>query len=51
VLFGLAWLSTYAWVVTRVGDFLRRPRVRRALDVVVAIVLVGLGLRVVLERM
>jgi threonine/homoserine/homoserine lactone efflux protein len=42
----LAWLTLYAFVVARVGDVLRRGWVRRALDAVLGVVFVGLGLRV-----
>jgi len=45
-----AWLSAYAFVVARVGDVLRRSRVRRILDAVTGAVLVALGLRVATER-
>jgi threonine/homoserine/homoserine lactone efflux protein len=41
----LAWLTAYAVAVARAGDFLRRPRIRRALDGVLGAVLVGLGAR------
>jgi threonine/homoserine/homoserine lactone efflux protein len=44
------WLSAYAAVVSRAGDVLRRPALRRALDAVVGAVLVGLGLRLATER-
>jgi threonine/homoserine/homoserine lactone efflux protein len=44
------WLSGYAWAVARAGDVLRRPRVRRALDGVTGVVLVGFGLRLAAER-
>ena len=46
----LAWLSAYAFVVAKAGDFLRRSRVRRAIDGLTGIVLVGLGLRLAAER-
>lgn len=46
----LAWLTLYALVVARVGDFLRRDRVRRALEATTGLVLVGLGLRLATER-
>lgn len=46
----LAWLSGYAWVVARAGDFLRRPRIRRALEAATGAVLVALGLRLATER-
>ena len=42
----LVWLTAYGAAVARAGDFLRRSRVRRALDVAVGIVLVALGLRI-----
>jgi threonine/homoserine/homoserine lactone efflux protein len=42
----LAWLVTYAFAVDRVGAWLRRGRVRRALDAALGSVLVGLGIRV-----
>jgi threonine/homoserine/homoserine lactone efflux protein len=46
----LAWLTLYAIVVARIGDFLRRDRVRRALEATTGLVLVGLGLRLATER-
>ena len=46
----LAWLLAYAAVAAGVGGFLRRPRVRRALDGVTGVVLVGFGLRLATER-
>jgi threonine/homoserine/homoserine lactone efflux protein len=46
----LAWLSVYAAVVPRAGDVLRRAAVRRALDRVTGIVLIGLGVRLALTR-
>jgi threonine/homoserine/homoserine lactone efflux protein len=42
----LAWLS----VVARIGNVLRRPRVRRFVDAVVAVVLVAFGVRLATER-
>lgn len=47
---GLAWLSAYAWAVTRARSFVDRPRVRRALDRLSGTVLVGLGVRLAVER-
>jgi threonine/homoserine/homoserine lactone efflux protein len=44
------WLSLYAVVVARVGDFLRIDRVRRALEATTGLVLIGLGLRLATER-
>jgi threonine/homoserine/homoserine lactone efflux protein len=41
----LVWLSVYALVVARAGDFLRRPPIRRAIDAVVGVVLVAFGVR------
>jgi threonine/homoserine/homoserine lactone efflux protein len=46
----LAWLTLYALVVARAGDFLRRSRVRRALEAVTGAVLVALGFRVAASR-
>jgi threonine/homoserine/homoserine lactone efflux protein len=46
----LAWLTGYAFVVAKAGDFLRRERVRRALDAVMGAVLVAFGLRLATER-
>jgi threonine/homoserine/homoserine lactone efflux protein len=46
----LAWLVAYATAVARARGFLQRPRIRRALDAVTAVVLVALGLRVAAER-
>jgi len=43
-------LSAYAFAVARAGDFLRRGAVRRVLDAVVGAVLVGLGVRVAIDR-
>jgi threonine/homoserine/homoserine lactone efflux protein len=45
----LLWLSGYALVVARLGDILRRSRVRRALDAVTGTVLVALGARLALD--
>jgi len=47
---GVVWLSGYAWAVTAMGDVLRRPRVRTAVDRVTGVVLVGLGAGLLLER-
>lgn len=41
----LVWLTAYAVVVARVGDFLRRPGIRRILDATTGIALIALGLR------
>jgi threonine/homoserine/homoserine lactone efflux protein len=45
-----AWLTAYAAVVARAGDFLRRPRIRRVLEGLTGTVLVALGLRMAAER-
>ena len=44
------WLTGYAFAVAKAGDFLRRDRIRRALDRVTGAVLVGLGLRLAAEH-
>jgi threonine/homoserine/homoserine lactone efflux protein len=43
------WLTAYSIVVAKVGDLLRRQRVRRALDALTGAALVVLGIRVVTE--
>jgi threonine/homoserine/homoserine lactone efflux protein len=47
---GLAWLSFYAVVVDKAGDFLRRSAIRRVIDALVGAVLVAFGLRLANER-
>jgi threonine/homoserine/homoserine lactone efflux protein len=46
----LAWLALYAVAVARAGDVLRRPRIRRALDAVMGIVLTAFGIRLAMEN-
>lgn len=46
----LIWLSGYALLVAKAGDFLRRRHIRRALDALTGVALLGLGLRLALER-
>jgi threonine/homoserine/homoserine lactone efflux protein len=46
----LGWLSMYALVVAKAGDFLRRRSIRRLLDAITGAVLVGLGLRLAVEE-
>ncbi len=46
----LTWLTLYAVVVARAGDFLRKDRVRRGLEATTGLVLIGLGLRLATER-
>lgn len=45
----LTWLTLYAIVVARIGDFLRRDRIRRAMEATTGVVLVGLGVRLATE--
>ena len=49
-LLGLAWLLGCAVLTSRVGDALRRPRVRAALERVTGCVLIAFGLRLAIER-
>jgi threonine/homoserine/homoserine lactone efflux protein len=44
-----AWLAFYAFAIARVGRFLTAS-VRRALDAVTGVVLVGLGIRLAAEK-
>jgi len=50
ILVGLAWMTLYAHVVQRAQRTLRRADVRRWLERATGVVLIGLGLRVALER-
>jgi threonine/homoserine/homoserine lactone efflux protein len=43
------WLAGYAVVVSRAGDQLRRPRVRRAIDVIAGVALTAFGIRLAAE--
>jgi threonine/homoserine/homoserine lactone efflux protein len=45
-----AWLAAYAVVVGRASAFLRRERVRKALDRFTGVVLIAFGVRLALER-
>jgi threonine/homoserine/homoserine lactone efflux protein len=47
---GLVWLTGYALAAARGRGVLQRPRVRAVLDAVSGFVLVGLGVRLALER-
>jgi threonine/homoserine/homoserine lactone efflux protein len=47
---GIIWLLCYATILTRVGDLFRRPHIRRAMECVTGVVLVGLGLRLATEQ-
>lgn len=46
----LVWLTGYAFAVAKAGDFLRRPRIRRAIEGVTGAVLVALGLRLAMTQ-
>jgi threonine/homoserine/homoserine lactone efflux protein len=46
----LAWLSAYALAVSRAGDVLGRPKVRRAVDGVAGAVLIAFGLRLASQQ-
>ncbi len=46
----LLWLSSYTLLVARAGDFLRRPRIRRAIDGLTGAMLLGFGLRLATEH-
>ena len=50
ILIGLVWMTVYAHIVQRAHRVLTRPDVRRGLERVTGVVLIGLGLRVALER-
>jgi threonine/homoserine/homoserine lactone efflux protein len=45
----LVWLSAYAFAVAKAGDFIRRRLVRRTLEALTGVVLIGLGLRLATE--
>jgi RhtB (resistance to homoserine/threonine) family protein len=47
---GLLWLLTYAAVTARGRALFRRPRVRRTVDRITGVTLVGLGVRLAFER-
>ncbi len=40
------WLALYTWIIAAAGNVLRSSRVRRALDGVAGVALIGLGIRV-----
>jgi threonine/homoserine/homoserine lactone efflux protein len=44
------WLVLYAALVARAGDWLRQPKIRRAIEGVTGTLLVALGLRIAAER-
>lgn len=45
----VTWLTAYALAVAKVGDVLRRPKIRRIIDAVVGAVLVAFGVRLAAE--
>jgi threonine/homoserine/homoserine lactone efflux protein len=47
---GLVWLSLLAFSVGRLGRWLARPRVKRALDAVLGSVMIGFGARLALAK-
>jgi threonine/homoserine/homoserine lactone efflux protein len=47
---GIAWLSLYAWLLSRAVEAFKGSRLRRGLDALTGTVLVALGLRLALER-
>jgi RhtB (resistance to homoserine/threonine) family protein len=47
---GIVWLSAYAYVLSRISAVLGRAGVRRWLERVTGVVLIGLGARLALER-
>ena len=44
------WLTLYAAVVAKAGDFLRRSGVRRTIEGVTGTVMIGLGIRIAAEQ-
>ena len=44
------WLTLYAIVIARAGDFLRRPSARRVIEGVTGTLLIGLGIRIAAEQ-
>jgi threonine/homoserine/homoserine lactone efflux protein len=47
---GLVWLTSYALLVAKVSEVLRRSAVRRALNALTGAVLTALGVRLAFER-
>jgi RhtB (resistance to homoserine/threonine) family protein len=50
VAINLVWLGGYAVIASRISSVLMRRRVKRAMDRVTGIVLIGFGIRLALER-
>lgn len=47
---GFAWLTTYAYLLGKASAVVRRPAVRAALDRLTGVVLLGFGVRLVVEQ-
>lgn len=45
-----AWLALYAALIAKAGDFLRRPKMRRATEGLTGTLLIGLGIRIASEH-
>jgi len=45
-----SWLTLYAVVVSRAGDFLRRPSIRRTIEGITGTLLIALGVRIAAEQ-
>jgi len=45
-----SWLALYAAVVAKAGDFLRRPQIRRTIEGITGMLLIGLGIRIAAEH-
>ena len=50
VVVGLAWLFLYTYFLGRLSPMLRRPRVRRAMEGVTGVLLIGFGARLAWDR-
>ena len=46
----LLWLTGYALATARMADALRRPRIRRTLDGITGVTLIGLGVKLAAEE-
>jgi threonine/homoserine/homoserine lactone efflux protein len=47
---GLSWLALYNIVLAKAGEFLRRPTVRRMVEAITGLALVGFGVRLAAEH-
>jgi threonine/homoserine/homoserine lactone efflux protein len=47
---GWAWMNVYGLLIARIRDFITAPRVRQWMDRVTGTVLIGLGVRLAVER-